>query len=655
MQVLNNVNSTFFPLNSTRSTSNSVDVRIARDTINGSNSPRETKRDILFDSVFINKRKVPNLEATGPLAAFRVADAISLLSKQSVSRKIPIVDGLDKNERFTLLKLRQLDDLTTTLKSLGKTVSELLSDDALNPKTASSTRSKLVQALAGKDAPLDRFRITPLRLSQAAILASDEQTTPLGALGLTGSFSINGTKVTVEATDSLFELKNKINFGEDQNRNGTLDKTEDVNNNGILDTVSFGNAKFGLPSLIIEDLDGDSIIDPGEDLNGNGTLDIIPTGTAQTGNAEFVSAIFINEDLDGDGEIDLGEDINDNGNLDGGTAETKVRALIKDNRLFLVGLAGGRTLIDLRDDDDVLLGLGFFELNSKGFPIQKELQFDSDDQSLTNLIQEPQTAKIEINGKQVPSDNNVFSGVIEDTDLIIKQASEKAAQINISIDAATFFSQIKTLVNQFNSSISKINDLLEVSQAFKRDGDIQDIRNDLTFKPQARVRELDQRNESIDTLRGRPGNPFATGIEVVNTEKSNLQEVAVTSAVQAVKSGIGRAFQSDDEKLLRRLGAIGIRTLTDDTFALDEKELRRGLDSNTVEVYDLFTNSETGILPSLAEILEIILREELGELAIEESEIIAQSRSPRALAANFRKFTENTNLENTIQTLIAVV
>ena len=392
------------------------------------------------------------------------------------------------------------------------------------------------------------------------------------------------------------------------------------------------------------------VLDKTEDINNNGTLDVI-----RTENAEFVPATFIIEDLDGDGEIDLGEDINDNENLDGGTAETKVRALIQDNRLVLVGLAGGRTQIDLQDNDEVLLSLGFFELNSKGFPIQKELQFDSDDQSLTNLIQEPQTAKIKINGKQVPSDNNVFSGVIEDTDLVIKQASEKAAQINISINAATFFAQMKILVEQFNKSITKINDLLRVSQTFKRDGDIQDIRNDLTFKPQARVRELDQRNEKIDTLRGRPGNPFATVIKVVNTQKNNQQEVAVTAAVQAAKSGIGRAFKSDDEKLLRRLGSIGIRTLTDDTFALDEKELRRGLDSNTVEVFDLFTNSETGILPSLAETLTTILREELGELAIEENEIIVQSRSPRPLVANFRKFTENANLENTIQTLIAVV
>jgi flagellar capping protein FliD len=612
VQVLNNVNPTFFPLNSTRSTSNNWDVRIARDTINSSDSLQKAKRDNLFDSVFINRIKVPNLEATAPLAAFRVVDATSLLSRQSVAIKPPIMHNLDKSERFTLLKLRQLDDLTASLKSLGKTISELLADDALNPKIASSTRPELVQVLAGKNSPLNSFRIIPVRLSQEAILASDEQPTPLGALGLTGSFSMNGTKITVEATDSLFELKNKINFGEDLNSNGVLDKTEDINSNGTLDVI-------------------------------------------QTAKAEFFRAIYIVEDLDGDGEIDLGEDINNNENLDGGTAETKVRALIQDNRLVLVGQAGGGTEIDLQDNDEILLSLGFFKLNSKGFPIQKELQFDSDDQSLTNLIREPQTAKISFNGKQVPSDKNVFSGVIEDTDLIIKQASEKAAQISISIDTATFFSQINFFVEQFNNSISKINDLLEVSQTFKHDGDIQDIRNDLTFKPQTRVREFDQRNQNIDTLRGRPGNPFSTGIEVVNTQKNNLQEVAITTAVQAVKSGIGKSFQSDDEKLLRRLGAIGIHTLADKTFVLDEKDLRRGLYSNTVEVVDLFTNSETGILPSLAETLTIILREELGELAIEENEIIAQFSAPTALPANFHRFTENAILKKTIQTLIAVV
>ena len=608
MQVLNYANSTFYPLTSTGPTSNNLDVRIARNTINRSGGSRSAKTNILLDSTFINTRKVPNVDTTSPLAVFRVADTISLLSKDAQSRKVPIIDDLEKKERLTLLKLRQLGELSTSLKNLKKNVTSLIADDALNPKRASSTRSQLVQAKVGKDAPLNSFRVTPLRLSQAAILSSDEQSAPLIALGLTGSFYINGTKIVVEAKDSLFELKNKINFGEDHNRNGDLDKTEDLNNNGMLDVI-------------------------------------------QIESSEFVSGVFISEDFDGDGVIDLGEDVNDNGQLDGGVDESKVLALIQDNRLILVSMAGGRTQIDLLDNDEVLLGLGFFELNSKGFPIQKEFQFDEDAPGV-NLVKQPQTTKIEINGKPVSSDNNVFSGVIEDTELIIKKVSEKTAQINVSIDVTTFYSQIRALLEQFNNSISIINDLLGVSRTFKQDVDIQNLRNDLTFKPQERVRLLEQPNKNIDALRGRPGNPFANGVTVINTEKKNLHEVAVTSAVHSAKSGIIRPFENDS--LLRRLNSIGIRTLIDNTFKLDEKEFRRGLNSNTTEIFDLFTNPETGILSTLAGTLEVVLRDDFGDLAIEEAEVSAQPQSTVVFAENFRKFTESVNFATKTQTLITV-
>jgi len=608
VQVLNYANSTFYPLTSTGPTSNNLDVRIARNNINRSGGSRGTKGNILLDSTFINTRKVPNIDTTSPLAVFRVADTISLLSNEAQSRKIPIIDDLEKKERTTLLKLRQLDELTTSLKSLRKNVTSLIAGDTLNPKRAYSTRSQLVQAKAGKDAPLNSFRVTPVRLSQAAILSSDEQSAPLTALGLTGSFSINGTKIVVEAKDSLFELKNKINFGEDHNRNGDLDKTEDVNNNGKLDII-------------------------------------------QTKNSEFVPAVFISEDFDGDGMIDLGEDTNDNGKLDGGADESQVLALIQDNRLILLSMAGGRTQIDLQDNDEVLLGLGFFELNSKGFPIQKEFQFDEDAPGV-NLVKQPQTTKIEINGKPVSSDNNVFSGVIEDIELIIKKATEKTAQVNVSIDSITFFSQIRTLLEQFNNSISIINNILGVSRTFERDVDIQDIRNDLTFKPQEKVRKSEQSNENIDTLRGRLGNPFATGVTVSNTEKKNLHELAVTSAAYSAKTGITRLFQNDG--LLRRLSSMGIRTLSDNTFKLDEKEFRRGLNSNTAEIFDLFTNPETGILSTLAKTLEVVLRDDFGDLAIEEAEVSAQPRSTLVLADNFRKYAESVNFASKTQALITV-
>ena len=165
---------------------------------------------------------------------------------------------------------------------------------------------------------------------------------------------------------------------------------------------------------------------------------------------------------------------------------------------------------------------------------------------------------------------------------------------------------------------------------------------------------MQERNRIIDDLRGRPGNTQATGISVRNTEKKTQKDVAVTSIVKGIKSGLSFPSQNGDENLLKRLSSIGIRTLTDNTFGLDETEFKRGLEKNTLEVFNLFTNSETGILPLLAERLENIVLEGRGDLAIKQTKVIIQSGAPNILAENFRKFTENLNLNTTVQTLIAV-
>jgi flagellar capping protein FliD len=607
VQVLNNIPPTFFPFNSSRTTSKNPAVNVARDTLNQAGKNTQNKSQTLFDAVFINKRQVPQLEATGPLAAFRTADAIALLSQRSQSQKLPIIDNLDKKQSFALARLRQLDGLTDSLKELQLTVADL--ENALNPKSASSSRFREILAAAGKNAPLDSFDVRPVRLSRTAELASDVKD-PSQKLGLSGRFFINGVPITVVSTDSLSTIKNKINFGEDVNQNGTLDLSEDVDQNGTL-------------------------------------------GILQVANSEFGEGVFIKEDFNGNGEIDPTEDSNSNKRLDGGSFENNVLALIRDNRLVLVSLAGGSNTIDLREDDSVLLDLGFFEEVDDGLPIQKEIQLN-DLNTPENLIVQPQTAIVEVDGEFFSSNTDVFSGVIEDTALVLQQASEKSAKITIFIDAPTFFEQIKILFSQFNNSIAKINDLLAVSSSFEEDGDIQDIRNDLTIDPQKEARVLQERNRIIDDLRGRPGNTQATGVSVGNTEKKTQQEVAVTSIVKGIKSGLDFPSQNGDENLLKRLSSIGIRTLTDNTFALDETEFKRGLEKNTLEVFDLFTNSETGILPLLAERLENIVLDGRGDLAIKQTKVIIQSGTPNILAENFRKFTENSNLSTTVQTLIAV-
>ena len=609
MQVpLNNTSPTFFPSDSRR-TSTNPKVNKARETINQAGEDTSNISQILFDEIFINKRNVPQLHATGPLATLRTADAISLLTQNFQAQKIPIIDDLENKESFVIARIRQLDDLSDSLKDLEETTTNLLSEGALNPKSASSSRFREVLAAVGKNAPLDSIEVRTVQLARRAELASNVFD-PSAQLNLSGSFSVNGIEVPVASTDSLINIINKINFGEDFNRNGSLDLSEDV--------------------------------------NGNGTLEIL-----QLTNSEFGSGVFIKEDVNENGEIEGSEDKNSNDRLDGGTSDHNVLALLRDNRLVLISLAGGLNTIDMKDDDHVLFELGFFELDSRGAKAQKEIQLNDIDRP-ENLVIQPQQAIAEVDRELFRSNSNIVSGAIKDTVLILRKMSDTASKITIFIDAPTFFAQIKTLFHQFNDSISKLNNLLEGNNTFESDAEIQDVRNDLTTETQKRVRILEERNRIIDDLRGRPGNPQATGIWVTNTKKLTQQEVAVTSIVQAVQRGLTFPSQNGDENLLKRLSSLGIRTLTDNTFSIDEEEFARGLEKNTQEVFDLFTNSKTGILPLLSQQLEQIVRDDRGDLVLKKNKLLTQSEAPNALKQSFRKFTENSNLETTVQTLIAV-
>jgi len=610
VQALKNTSPRFFPLNSRRTTSKDPVVNLARDTLNQAGEKVKNKSNTLFDSVFLNKRQVPQLQAAGPLAAFRTADAISLLTQRSQYQKIPIIDDLDKKESFASARLRELEDLTESLNKLKKTVDDLLLENVLNPKSASSSRFREVLAVPGKNAPLDSFDVKPIRLSQNAELASDVKD-PSARLGLTGSFSINGVSVTVDETDSLVTIRNKINFGEDSNRNG--------------------------------------ILDPSEDVNGNGSLDIL-----QISNSEYGGGVFIKEDVNENGKIDPTEDSNGNKRLDGGTSDNNVLALVRDNRLVLVSLAGGSNTIDISEDNNVLLELGFFEVDGSGKKVQKEIQLN-DLERPDNLVVQPQTALTEVDGDLFSSDSNILTGSIEHTALLLKKTSNTASKITIFIDVPVFFEQIKILLNQFNDSISKVNDLLSVNRIFENDGDIQDIRNDLTIEPQKRVRVLEERNRVIEDLLGRPGNPQATGLSVTNTSKDNIQEIAVTSIIQLIEKGLAFPSQNGDQNLLKRLSSIGIRTLNDNTFALDKTKFKRGLEKNTQEVFDLFTNSETGILTLLSENLQKIVRENRGDLAIKKNKVLIRSETNKVLSEKFAKFVDIYNLESTVQKLITVV
>jgi len=620
MEVTGTNNSFLFTSPFTVSGGNKATVNEAKDDLNSGGQPRSRTNDLVFQSLNIFGRRVPVFEGVGPLAGFRLGNAVNVVTEKSERNKLPIADDIERNSRFSDLKIDRLSSLRASLQTLRTTVNVFRNNGAFNLNAADSSREDLVKIQAGKTSPTGRFTVAPIRKMVSSTLASDEQSTPIEAIGLSGNFYVNGFKISAETTDSIFELRDKINRGEDTNNNRKLDGVEDINNNGTLDVISFSASEFG-------------------------------------------GGFYLTEDRNGNGELDPGEDTIDNDRLDGGTIENGVKASVVNNRLVLSSLAGGSTKIDLRDDDNILLQLGFFELNLKGLPIQKEFQFDADQLLVKfppiNLNVTPRPALVEVDRsftkpETIESDFNEFTNISEDATITALEASARKSNIQVFFDATNTIDQIKTFFNQFNNSLRQINDVLSQSKEFSKDKEIQNIRNDLTIQPQGKTRIIEKRNEEIDIFRVNSENLQEIGFGVVNTKKKTVQELSTSIALADILDG-STPFLNTTKDVATRLNSAGIRTSNDNTFVVDEPRLKKALEVNAEETLKIFTDEEAGILPLLSKQLENLLRENLGDLDQKINQVVIQTKTPSLPLEKLHKFTEVSRLNQTVKNLIAVV
>ena len=229
-----------------------------------------------------------------------------------------------------------------------------------------------------------------------------------------GTFYINGVSMQVKTTDTIVDIKNLINYGEDSNNNGRLDFSEDKNFNGQLDPYEDVNANNFLDSS--EDLDADGILDQGEDRNLNGLLDI-------------------------------SEDRNMNFKLDTGTQLHGVYARIVDNKLILQSTdPDGRIFIE--DDDRLLQSLGLIEIDYSGESVFK------------NEIHPSQKAIVDIDGELYDSDDNHFKGVIDGVDFTVSSHLQDKLKINVDLSVQHLLLGINEVIAAYNSLQQEINSLV---------------------------------------------------------------------------------------------------------------------------------------------------------------------------------------------------
>ena len=567
-----------------------------RAQINQFGADRPTPSDLLFDSFVFVSNRVPQVnDLRGPLSGFRVNAAGRFVTDRFEFSHFPIIDEVGAS-RITERRTDDIGNLQIRLQALLDKIEELRLGNAFNLLTAKSSDSSALSVSADSTAKETSFEVTIDAVASRSVLASNAQGT--GGLGLTGNFRINGVAITVVATDTLADIKDKINRGEDVNGNGVLDEAEDVNGNGIIETIQVSGSQHGAGIFIIEDQNGNGVLDPAEDVNGNQRLD-------------------------------------------GGTQDHQVTATIQDNRLLLTSQTGNNSAITLSDPDSVLFNLGFFE----------EVQLNA---SGTNLVVSGSDAEIIIDGETFTSATNIFSEIFEGITLEIRSGAGETIRVTVETDASAAVIQIQSLFLRLNDAISALNDSLAFAKTFAGDFELQSVREELTENSQTSIRTNESRDASRETVDPTNNLPPSLGLNSVNIEKFSTTELGITRTVQAIRDRLGALFANRGSELFKKLSSIGIKTESDDTISVNVPALTLALESQPDGVLELFNDAETGILPLLETQLESLLKEDVGRLDLKSARLEALSELDTGTEKSFQRAFEKLLLETIVRNLIAI-
>ncbi|MBI3584283.1 MAG: flagellar filament capping protein FliD [Nitrospinae bacterium] len=557
-----------------------VEKKNKKDFINIRGNNSET----IANSLWFMRREVPGVILfDGAASAIKTMDTLKELENVS-SNNSPIIDKINFGSSFLNLKGMNFDDLTSHLAELSNSSSSLSKTDSLNIHKGSSANSDSVDISVGFGSPDGEYQILVHQLASAQQIVSNESSDPFKSLGLSGSFTINGYLISVTSSDSLNDIKDKINFGEDTNKNGVLDLSEDLNKNGIID------------SFFIKGVKSDGL---------------------------YLNSISIFEDVNSNRQLDPSEDINNNERLDGGSSKINVISSIERNRLILTSTSYGDKKISLTDTDGILLSLGFFKLDGKGISLQKEQQLLSNGE---NLNKEPQKAIVSVNDIKYEKNTNSIIDIISDATINLKKSSSSGITVTISSDVTQALGNIKGFVDSFNKTLRFINDQIASDRMLNKDEKVQNIRNNIVHNANDEIISNDGTNH-ISQI----------GIEKNKSERRYINQLSLTNLLSNLKEQFA---SKGGNSIYSNLDEIGITSIENDTLNINEDRLRESLKNNSKDVYKILSGSGDSITYRIGKQMESALNPKTGTIRFRK-DVIDYYTKNQNVVRNFLKAKED--------------
>jgi len=440
------------------------------------------------------------------------------------------VDLLEDKKSEYQTKFSTWGTVSSKLSDFLSKVQVLNSLSTMGAMRASSNDEDILTATATSSASIGSYSIIVSALAQAHKISSDEFNSLSETLGYSGEILINGEAVAIETTDTLSDLKDRINNA-DAGVKATILKVSDEAYRLILTRDETGSTEISLADVnggtILEDLGLANTSDSSQDsslwfADTTSTIkSLIGSSVSFTSQTVTINGTNVSIDLSQDSLQDIKDKLMAAGI--GATIESDTDS--GGNTSYRINITAGIT--SYTDSANTLELLGFVKPGVK------------------NQLEAAQDTSLTVDGISITRSVNTITDLIEGVTINLKVTSTETVTLTITQDTGVRKEAIEDFVNSYNNLMGYIRE--QFSYDPDADTEAQPLMGDST------LRYIE------DTIR--------------NT---------IISQVSGLSSS------------LNALSRIGITTdYTTGELEIDDSTLDDNLSNNPQDIIDLFTASVT--------------------------------------------------------------
>ena len=462
-------------------------------------------------------------------------DTVGLVDQLISLERKPI---LLMNSRINTLQ-KQKDawrDINTRLSNLQTKMKELQKVDVFQAQKTTSSNESILTASSTGGTLSGSYNVEVVKLATTTSVSSGtalskaidpEATLNSAGFALTptsGTFSINGFEITVDATtETLEDILAKINVPESGVTaiyDAANDKIQVTSASGIQLGSGADTSNFLQATRILAQADGTTTsVESSSKLGGtklSGTIEnsrLYHTFTANTGTLT-INGVEIGYDVTADSLRDIINRVN----------ESKANVVLSydgiNDQLTLTSKETGSKTIALQDSGELLAALGLSVSQKLGSNAQYKIN----------------------DGNVMTSTSNSITGIAEGLKLELKTLG--TATVTLKQDVDSTFEKIKSVIDQYNSVNDFINTKMAKGAELQGDGSLMRVQSNLRMKMSGMVQGLSTDLRQLTSI----------GIESDRFGKLSIDETKLKEAIKDKSGSVHELFNSSDG-IITRLGS----------------------------------------------------------------------------------------------------